>query len=301
MDNLRERSSAWALTTFGKAFESCQPKEQYVALSKALMEDLVPRWQASKKAFEGSKHASYLSAEYLMGRALGNNLINLRQRGEVAAQLDALGIDLNAVERAEPDAGLGNGGLGRLAACFLDSAATHGYPLNGYGIRYEFGIFKQRFVEGFQVEEADNWLEYGDPWSIRRADEAVTVRFADGDVKAIPYDTPIVGYGGETINTLRLWKAEALEPFDFEQFNLQNYDRAVKEKNRAETITKVLYPNDSNDKGKLLRLRQQYFFVSASLQDLMLKHKTVYGDFERFAELNAIQLNDTHRRWQFLR
>jgi len=294
MDDLRERTYVWALTTFGKDFESCQLKEQYVALSKALMEDLVPRWQVSDKKFEGLKRASYLSAEYLMGRALGNNLINLGQRGEVAAQLGALGIDLNAVEQAEPDAGLGNGGLGRLAACFLDSAATHGYPLTGYGIRYEFGIFTQKFVEGFQVEEADNWLEYGDPWSIRRADEAVKVLFADGDVKAIPYDTPIVGYGGETINTLRLWKAEPIVPFDFEQFNLQNYDRAVKEKNHAETITKVLYPNDSNDKGKLLRLRQQYFFVSASLQDLMTKHKAVYGDFERFAELNAIQLNDTH-------
>lgn len=294
MDNLKLRTSAWALTTFGKDFEQCSPKEQYVALSKALMQDLVPRWRASEKKFEGEKRAGYLSAEYLMGRALGNNLINLGQRVEVAAQLNALGIDLNTVEQAEPDAGLGNGGLGRLAACFLDSAATHGYPLTGYGIRYEFGIFKQTFVDGFQVEEADNWLEYGEPWSIRRADEGVTVHFADGDVKAIPYDTPIVGYGGETINTLRLWKSEPLEPFDFKQFNLQNYDRAVRDKNHAETITKVLYPNDSNEKGKLLRLRQQYFFVSASLQDLLTKHKTVYGNFDRFSELNAIQLNDTH-------
>ncbi len=294
MDNLNERISAWALTTFGKDFADCNAIEQYVALSKALMQDIVPRWQATEEKFEGRKRASYLSAEYLMGRALGNNLINLGQQREVAEQLSAMGLDLNAIEQAEPDAGLGNGGLGRLAACFLDSAATHDYPLNGYGIRYEFGIFKQRFVEGFQVEEADNWLEYGDPWSIRRADEAVKISFADGDVIAIPYDTPIVGYGGETINTLRLWKAEPLEPFDFEQFNLQNYDRAVKEKNNAETITKVLYPNDSNDKGKLLRLKQQYFFVSASLQDLLSRHKAAYHDFSRFAELNAVQLNDTH-------
>lgn len=294
MEDFRERLSSWTMATSGKGFIDCSPQEQAGALAKALMQDIVPRWNASRAALAGKKKASYLSAEYLMGRTLGNTLMNLRVDQDVAQTLEAMGLNLNVLEEAEPDAGLGNGGLGRLAACFLDSAATHGYPLNGYGIRYEFGIFKQRFVDGFQIEDPDPWLAFGDPWSLRRAEEAVKVSFADGQVLAIPYDTPVVGYGGKVVNTLRLWKAEALVPFDLEQFNLQHYDLAVREKNWAETITKVLYPNDSSDQGKILRLRQQYFFVSASLQDLIADHKAQYGNLERFAELNAIQLNDTH-------
>jgi starch phosphorylase len=201
---------------------------------------------------------------------------------------------LNTIEEAEEDAGLGNGGLGRLAACFLDSAATHDYPLTGYGIRYEFGIFKQKFINGFQVEEADAWLEYGDPWSVRKQSEAVRIGFSDGEVLAVPYDTPIIGFGGKTINTLRLWKSEPLEPIDFQKFNDQEYTLSVKDKNAAETITKVLYPNDTREAGKMLRLRQQYFFVSASLQDLIRKHKAQHRGFDNFAGLHAIQLNDTH-------
>jgi starch phosphorylase len=208
--------------------------------------------------------------------------------------LRGMGLDINDIEEAEEDAGLGNGGLGRLAACFLDSGASLGYPLHGYGIRYEYGIFKQSIIDGAQVEEGDNWLEYGDPWSVRRLDEAVQVNFFDGPVLAVPHDTPVIGYGGKTVNTLRLWKAEAIRPFGFREFNDEDYEGSVREKNNAETITKVLYPNDCTDKGKLLRLRQQYFFVSASLQDLVSKHVAKGLDLREFPKYHAIQLNDTH-------
>lgn len=294
MDRLKKQIESGALRTFGKTFSSCSDKEKCISVSAALMEDIIPAWIESEQAFEGKKKAFYLSAEYLMGRSLSNNLINLKRKAELEALQEEMGFNYNAVEEAEDDAGLGNGGLGRLAACFLDSAATQGYPLFGYGIRYEYGIFKQKFVEGFQVEETDTWLAYGDPWSLRRASEAVTIHFSDGDVLAVPYDMPIIGYGGGTINTLRLWKSEPLQPFDFQKFNDQAYDLAVKAKNDAEIITKVLYPNDSNENGKRLRLKQQYFFVSASLQDLIRKHKDKYETFENFSSLHAIQLNDTH-------
>lgn len=284
----------YAVITFGKRITECTDKEKYIALAKAVMQELVPAWLESKDKFEAKKKAYYLSAEFLMGRALTNNLLNMKLKNDVEDILAEIGVDYNRVEEAEDDAGLGNGGLGRLAACFLDSAATLDYPLNGYGIRYQYGIFKQLFINGFQVEEGDNWLEYGEPWSIRKDTEAVKVSFADGDVLAVPYDTPIIGYGQNTINTLRLWQAEAIQEFNFAEFNNQNYDLAVKAKNDAENISKVLYPNDSNDEGKLLRLRQQYFFVSASLQDLVKKHKTRYNSFDNFADLHAIQLNDTH-------
>lgn len=284
----------YALTTFGKRLSACTDKEKYISLAKAVMQELVPVWLESKEKFEGKKRAYYLSAEFLMGRALTNNLLNMKLKQDVEAILAEIGVDYNNVEDAEDDAGLGNGGLGRLAACFLDSGATLNYPLNGYGIRYRYGIFKQLFIDGFQVEEGDNWLEYDEPWSIRMTTEAVKVSFADGDVLAVPYDTPVIGYGQNTINTLRLWQSEALNDFDFVEFNNQNYDLAVKAKNDAENISKVLYPNDSNDEGKLLRLRQQYFFVSASLQDLVRKHKSKFNSFDNFADLHAIQLNDTH-------
>ena len=259
----------YALTTFGMNFEDLGNKEKYTVFSKAIMEDILPQWQASLKKFDGKKKAYYLSAEFLMGRALSNNLINLRKLEEMKEMLEGLGIDYNALEEAESDAGLGNGGLGRLAACFLDSAATLNYSLTGYGIRYNYGIFEQQFINGYQVEKGDEWLSQGDSWSVRREDKKVLVTFKDQTVVAVPYDTPIIGFGGDTINTLRLWQSEAVNAFDFGAFNNQDYDKAVKEKNDAENISKVLYPNDSMEKGKILRLKQQYFFVSASLQDLI--------------------------------
>ncbi|WP_312712029.1 glycogen/starch/alpha-glucan phosphorylase [Proteiniclasticum ruminis] len=291
---ITSRMQGYALTTFGMNFEDLGNKEKYTVFSKAIMEDILPQWQASLKKFDGKKKAYYLSAEFLMGRALSNNLINLRKLEEMKEMLEGLGIDYNAMEEAESDAGLGNGGLGRLAACFLDSAATLNYSLTGYGIRYNYGIFEQQFINGYQVEKGDEWLSQGDSWSVRREDKKVLVTFKDQTVVAVPYDTPIIGFGGDTINTLRLWQSEAVNAFDFGAFNNQDYDKAVKEKNDAENISKVLYPNDSMEKGKILRLKQQYFFVSASLQDLIREHKKNHNDFKNFAKLHAVQLNDTH-------
>ena len=291
---ITSRMQGYALTTFGMNFEDLGNKEKYTVFSKAIMEDILPQWQASLKKFDGKKKAYYLSAEFLMGRALSNNLINLRKLEEMKEMLEGLGIDYNALEEAESDAGLGNGGLGRLAACFLDSAATLNYSLTGYGIRYNYGIFEQQFINGYQVEKGDEWLSQGDSWSVRREDKKVLVTFKDQTVVAVPYDTPIIGFGGDTINTLRLWQSEAVNAFDFGAFNNQDYDKAVKEKNDAENISKVLYPNDSMEKGKILRLKQQYFFVSASLQDLIREHKKNHNDFKNFAKLHAVQLNDTH-------
>ena len=293
-EKIKKRMQGYTLTSFGKNLDECNIKEKHIVLSKALMGEIVPVWIESEKKFNGKKRAYYLSSEYLMGRALTNNLINMRFKDEITCLLKEMEIDYSDIEEAEEDAALGNGGLGRLAACFLDSAATLNYPLTGYGIRYSFGIFKQIFVDGFQVEVADNWLEYGDPWSIRKDAEKVKISFASGDIFAVPYDTPVIGYNEETINTLRLWKAEPLEVFNFKEFNNQNYDLAVKEKNDAENIGKVLYPNDSNDEGKLLRLKQQYFFVSASLQDIVRHYKKTNSTFDDFAAFHAIQLNDTH-------
>ena len=291
---VKRRMNGYALSSFGKSLNECNIYEKNTSLAKALIEEIVPLWKESEKKFDGKKRAYYLSSEYLMGRALSNNLINHNIKNEIESMLEEMGIHYDAIEEAEEDAGLGNGGLGRLAACFLDSAATLNYPLTGYGIRYAFGIFEQKFVDGFQVEEADRWLKYGDPWSIRKEDERVKITFSDCEIYAVPYDTPIIGYKSNTINTLRLWMAEPLEVFNFEAFNNQNYDLAVKEKNNAENIGKVLYPNDSNDEGKLLRLKQQYFFVSASLQDIVRNYKKTASPFDDFAEYHAIQLNDTH-------
>ena len=294
IESIKTNMKKYALKNFGKDLKDCNPVEKYTGLSEAIMDEVIPLWMESKKKFEGKKQAYYFSAEFLMGRALSNNLMNLSCIDAVKNMLEEIGIDYNEIEEKENDAALGNGGLGRLAACFLDSAASLNYPLSGYGIRYEYGLFKQGFKNGFQDEKADNWLQYGDPWSIRRESDAVQVHFADGDIKAVPYDTPIIGYKGETINTLRLWKSEPFEPFNFEEFNNQNYDLAVKEKNNAENISKVLYPNDSNREGKKLRLKQQYFFVSASIQDLVNRHKEKYGSLDNFHHFHAIQLNDTH-------
>ena len=294
-DNFKSTIQQILKIEYGKNLENALEHEKFIAVAKAVMSLISENWVKTNKKYEKEKQAYYLSAEFLMGRALGNNLLNLGIYDQVRDTLEELHIDLNQIEEVEEDAGLGNGGLGRLAACFLDSSAAMKLPLHGYGIRYKYGIFKQKFKDGFQVEEADNWLKYGDPWSVRREEDAVIVSFKDFQVKAVPYDTPIIGYKNNNINTLRLWQAESMKDFDFQLFNDQKYDEAVKEKNRAEDISRVLYPNDSKKQGKILRLRQQYFFVSASLQDLVKKIKTNIGnDFSQFSNYHAIQLNDTH-------
>lgn len=282
---------------YAKSFDEAFAYEKFNAVSMTLMNMLADDWKSTTKSYDEKKQACYFSAEFLMGRALGNNLLSLGLYSEVKEVLDEIGIDLNQIEEAEEDAGLGNGGLGRLAACFLDSAASENIPLTGYGIRYDFGIFKQKFVDGRQVEEVDNWLKYGDPWSVRRIEDKVLVEFTDETVSAVPYDTPIVGYGTNNINTLRLWKSESLEAFDFNLFNDQEYSESVEKKNSAEDISRVLYPNDSKQDGKVLRLKQQYFFVSASLQDILRKFKVKFEnkvDYEKLPDFYAIQLNDTH-------
>lgn len=271
-----------------------KPEQLHMALSKAIMADIADRWQESAEKHQNQRHAYYFSAEFLMGRMIYNNLLCLGVTKEVGELLRDAGASLDVFEEVE-DCALGNGGLGRLAACFLDSAATLDLPLDGYGIRYKYGLFKQKISGGFQLEDADDWTRFGDPWGLRREDEKVVVHFADQTIVAVPYDMPIIGYGTDNIGTLRLWQAEAEKPFDFNLFNEQQYDKSVAAANRAEDISRVLYPNDSTDAGKILRLKQQYFFCSASLQDIIRKYKKTYGnDFSHFAEMNAIQLNDTH-------
>ena len=280
---------------YGKTLDKAVDYEIFNALSLVLLENIVDDWNATTELYSNGKKAYYLSAEYLMGRALGNNLISMGVYDEVREVLEDLNININKIEEIEDDAGLGNGGLGRLSACFMDSAATMEVPLVGYGLRYSNGLFNQYIEEGFQKEDVDSWLRYGDPWSIRKDSEAQIIHFEDMDVKAVPYDMPIIGYGTKNINTLRLWKCEPLKDFDFELFNNQNYDEAISLKNKADDITRVLYPNDSNKEGKILRLRQQYLLVSASLKDIIAKHKEKFGTVTNsIEELHAVQLNDTH-------
>lgn len=280
---------------YGKKLSEANENEIFNALSLTFLESIIEDWNNTNENYNKVKNAYYLSAEYLMGRALGNNLISLGVYEEVKKILEELNIDINKIEETEEDAGLGNGGLGRLAACFMDSAASMEIPLNGYGIRYNNGLFKQVLKDGAQSEDIDSWLTYGDPWSIRKDSEKVQINFADMTVNAVPYDTPIIGYKTKNVNTLRLWKCEPLKDFDFDLFNSQKYNEALELKNRAEDISRVLYPNDSNREGKLLRLRQQYFLVSASLQDIIKRYKKLHGSInEKFSEFNAIQLNDTH-------
>ena len=282
------------VTDYQTDISSAAPYQLHNAVSRLVMNRLCGSWQESERRQSSGKRAYYFSAEFLVGRAVYNNLLAMNMTEEVQDYLSKSGRDLKALEDIE-DAALGNGGLGRLAACFLDSAATQGYPLDGYGIRYKFGLFEQKFVNGFQTEVSDNWTRFGDPWSVRREEDAVLVNFSGLTVRAVPYDMPIIGYGGENINTLRLWQSEPVEEFDFDKFNDQKYDQAVAGKNRAEDISRVLYPNDSTDKGKALRIRQQYFFCSASIQDIVRKHIVKYGrNFTEFSSLYAIQLNDTH-------
>jgi len=264
------------------------------ALAEAVMAVTAKDCRESRRAHERVRRAYYFSAEYLMGRSVFSNLYNLGILDEMRTLLRERGADISAMEEID-DAALGNGGLGRLAACYLDSAATLGIPLEGYGLRYKFGLFKQTFVDGFQVEKADEWLKYGDPWSKRRDDKTVTVEFADQKVLAVPYDMPVFGYNTAHSGTLRLWQSEPIEEFDFNLFNEQEYALAVREKNMVEDITRVLYPNDSTYAGKRLRLKQQYFLSSASLQDIVRRYKRTRGtDMSMFASHCSIQLNDTH-------
>ena len=294
-EELRKQIEKYVKVSFGKEISEATEFEVYRALGQAVMEDIAEDWYETNKLYSQKKQAYYFSAEFLMGRALGNNLINLGVLDEVKEVLTELGIDYNKVEDAEEDSALGNGGLGRLAACFLDSLATLNLPGHGYGIRYRNGIFNQSFKDGYQVEKPETWLKYGDVWSVMRPADEVIVSFGDGSVRAVPYDMPIIGYGTRNINTLRLWEAKSLVDLDLGKFNQQDYLHATQDKTRAEDISRVLYPNDSTDEGKKLRLKQQYFFVSASLQDILRKYKRLHGsNFDEFPEYVAIQLNDTH-------
>ncbi|MBR7039354.1 MAG: glycogen/starch/alpha-glucan family phosphorylase [Oscillospiraceae bacterium] len=269
------------------------PQALHDAVGRAVMELMAVDWEDSRNAHRHGRHACYLSMEFLMGRSIFNNLLCLGIYDQMEAALNELGTSLSVMEEIE-DAALGNGGLGRLAACFLDSAATLDLPLDGYGIRYKYGLFKQSFEDGYQKESADDWMRYGDAWSIRREDETVLVRYADQTVKAVPYDMPVIGCGTRHISTLRLWQAEPVQEFDFQVFNSGDFVAASREKILAEDISRCLYPNDNTDDGKKLRLKQQYFFCSASLQHLLKQHFEDYGTYEDLADVLTVQLNDTH-------
>ena len=297
--------------------ENCTSQHYYyAALVLALRARLLERWRNTDAAYRrtDAKRTYYLSMEFLIGRTLGNAILNLDVEGPVQDTLHHYRLELEAIADQEPDAGLGNGGLGRLAACFLDSCATLQLPVQGYGIRYDHGMFRQTIENGYQREEPDSWLRDGNPWELERPEDTRNIRFGghtrmekdrDGrmrfewldthDVLAIPYDLPVPGYQNGTVNRLRLWSAKATDVFDLDEFNLGSYDEAVRAKNQAENISMVLYPNDSSENGKELRLKQQYFLASASLQDVIAHWKQHHGnDFAKFAEKNCFQLNDTH-------
>ena len=301
---------------YGKEISQANSHDLFDAVSASALELIMSNWMETRRQYEKkpTRQIYYLSAEFLMGRALSNNLINTGLLQGIQDVLKEMKIDYNLLEDQEPDAGLGNGGLGRLAACFLDSLATLDYPGHGYGIRYEYGMFEQHIENGYQVEYPDNWLKHRDPWEIKRSDLSVEVVFGgnvvvhrkengestfsieNGEVvTATPFDMPIVGYDTKTVNTLRLWQASSPTGFDLQLFNNMEYNRAVERQNSAENISRVLYPNDSGPSGKTLRLKQQYFFTSASLQDLVRTYVNNYGtDFSKFPDLHVIQLNDTH-------
>ncbi|MCI8727426.1 MAG: glycogen/starch/alpha-glucan phosphorylase [Hungatella sp.] len=299
---------------FRKTVEDATPQELYQAVAYAVKAMIVDQWIASRREYEkqDAKTLYYLSMEFLMGRALGNNLINLTAYQDVKEALDEMGIDLNYLEDQEPDAALGNGGLGRLAACFLDSLATLGYEVYGCGIRYHYGMFKQKIDKGFQVEVPDEWLKDGNPFEVRRSEYSKEVKFGgyvrvirengkdqyvqEGyqSVMAVPYDLPIVGYGNNVVNTLRIWDAQPISSFNLDSFDKGDYQKAVEQENLAKNICEVLYPNDNHYAGKELRLKQQYFFISASVQRAVERYKQNHSDICRFYEKNVFQLNDTH-------
>ena len=281
--------------TYDVSLKEATPEELHEALGQAVMMAISDNWSHAKKTRMPERKAYYISAEYLIGRLVYSNLFNLGILDEMKALFAERGVDLAILEDIEDDA-LGNGGLGRLAACFLDSAASCDIPLSGYGLRYKFGLFKQSFNgNGDQVQSADDWTKFGDPWSYRRYNHTVKVKFPDHTVLAVPYDVPVIGYGTRNIGTLRLWQCEAEEELNFNAFNDQDYLKALDAKNKAEDITRVLYPNDSTWDGKRLRLKQQYVLSSASLQDMLRTYKLAHGnDLSRFGEFYAVQLNDTH-------
>ena len=299
---------------FRKTIDEATPEQAFQAVAYAVKDVIIDEWIATHKEYEkqDAKTLYYLSMEFLMGRALGNNIINIMALPEVKEVLDELGFDLNAIEDQEPDPALGNGGLGRLAACFLDSLATLGYPAYGCGIRYRYGMFKQKIENGYQMEVPDDWLKNGYPFEVRRAEYAAEVKFGgyvrtvweDGrehfvqegyqSVRAVPYDMPIVGYGNNVVNTLRIWDAEAINTFSLDSFDKGDYQKAVEQENLAKTIVEVLYPNDNHYAGKELRLKQQYFFISASVQRAVKKYMEKHEDIHKFFEKTVFQLNDTH-------
>lgn len=276
-----------------KDLKSASPQQLHNALGDTVMELYSDKWNASREEHLSKRRAAYLSMEFLVGRAVYNNLLCLGIYNEVDEAFKELGISLADLEVIE-DAALGNGGLGRLAACFLDSAASLNLPLDGYGIRYKYGLFKQSIENGFQKEDIDDWTKYGDCWSKRCDEDTVIIKYNGQTVKAVPYDMPVFGCKTENVGTLRLWQAEPVKEFDFEIFNNQNYLEASKEKIYAEDISRVLYPNDDTNEGKKLRLKQQYFFSCASLTDIIKKHKARFGTVENLADYISIQLNDTH-------
>ncbi len=295
---LISRAEAILLTKDHVTFQKATAEQLHNAISSAAMEALAPQWVACEEARSSKRQAYYISAEYLVGRMVFNNLYCMGLLDDVRRLLNERGVDITMLEDIEDDA-FGNGGLGRLAACFLDSAVSHNIPLTGYGLRYRYGLFKQTFVDGRQNEAPDDWSRFGDPWSIRRFDHAVVVPMKTGDVRAVPYDMPVVGFGGSNIGTLRLWQCESLNEIDMVHFNRQDYQKAASNKNKAEDITKFLYPNDTRREGKQLRIKQQYVLVSATMQDLIRSYKERHNEthgkkFRHFAAEHAVQLNDTH-------
>ena len=294
-ENILKWTEAQLKYTYDVALQEATPQELHEALGTAVMMAISDNWSSAKHKRLHQRKAFYFSAEYLIGRLVYSNLFNLGILDEMKKLFAQHGVDLAILEDIEDDA-LGNGGLGRLSACFLDSAASTNLPLSGYGLRYRFGLFKQSFdANGSQVEKADDWTKYGDPWSYRRYNHTVKVKFPDHTVLAVPYDVPVIGYGTDNIGTLRLWQCEAEQELDFNAFNNQDYLRALDQKNKAEDITRVLYPNDSTYEGKRLRIKQQYVLSSASLQDMLRTFKLAHGtDYARFCEFYAVQLNDTH-------
>ena len=293
--NILKWTEAQLKYTYDVSLKDATPQELHEALGQAVMMAISDSWSHAKKVRMNQRKAYYISAEYLIGRLVYSNLFNLGILDEMKKLFAERGVDLAILEDIEDDA-LGNGGLGRLAACFLDSAASTNIPLSGYGLRYKFGLFKQSFDgNGNQVEKADDWTKFGDPWSYRRYNHTVKIKFPDHTVLAVPYDVPIIGYDTKNVGTLRLWQCEAEEELNFDAFNSQDYLRALDAKNKAEDITRVLYPNDSTWDGKRLRIKQQYVLSSASLQDMIRTFKIAHGnDLSRFGEFYAVQLNDTH-------